>query len=81
MNPDTTVPLSPLSTIIEPEDESAAEDVVLLVELLGTNFTASADVIHPPVDAVITFALPLKLYVPNFIPNPTVFLLIDCYRI
>jgi hypothetical protein len=59
--------------MIEPEDELAAEDVVLLVELVGTNFTASADVIHPPLDVVITFALSLKLYVPNLFQIPPFF--------
>lgn len=64
------MPLSPLSTIIEPADLFVAEDVVLLVELVGTNLTASADVTHPPLEVVITFALPPKLYVPSLFHFP-----------
>jgi hypothetical protein len=59
-----------LSIIIEPEDPLESDgvdplvepdDVVLLVEPVGTKLTASTDVMQPPYEVVLILAMPLKL--------------------
>jgi len=59
------VPESPLSTIVEPE-ELELEEVDVLVVLVGTNLTASAQVVLLlDLETITTFACPEKLYVPS----------------
>ena len=70
--PDAFVPESPLSMIIEPEDALVLEEADVLVELdevvvlVGTNLTASAQVVLLlDWETITTFACPEKLYVPS----------------
>ena len=61
---DPVVP-EPLVEPVVPEAFVEPDDVVLLVELVGTSLTASADVMQPPLEMAMILALPLKLYDPN----------------
>jgi hypothetical protein len=47
--------------LVEPEED---------VALVSANWTASPDVEQPPVELIMTLAVPLKLYVPNSFHRP-----------
>jgi len=64
--PEAFDPDAPLSMITVFEDPLVPEEVDVLVVLVGTNLTASAQVVLLlDLERITTFACPEKLYVPS----------------
>jgi hypothetical protein len=62
VEPDVLVVLEPLVELDVPELLVEPDEVVVPAE---ANWTASADVVQPPLDFITTLALLLKVYGPN----------------